>query len=74
MDIGVIVVWLCLVIYMIVVYKAKIIEKKERKWAYLLVGLAVLLSLLAAFNITFNPVISMLNDTFGKLSRLVVNK
>jgi hypothetical protein len=73
MDIGILVVWLSLFIYIIVLFKNKIIDKKERKWVYMLVGLVMGLSLLAAFNVSLNMVISALNNSFGKLSRLVVN-
>jgi hypothetical protein len=72
MDIGILVVWLCLVIYVIVLFKGKIIEKKERKWMFMLVGLVVILSILAGLNISFNMVVSFLNNTFGRLSRMVV--
>lgn len=73
MDIGILVVWLCLVVYVIVLFKGKIIEKKERKWMFMMVGLVAVLSILAGFNVSFNFIISFLNNTFGKLSRMVVN-
>lgn len=73
MDIGFFVVLLCLVSYMLALFKAKIIEKKERKWVYMLVGLVIGLSLLTTFNVSFNFVISLLNNTFGELSRMVVD-
>lgn len=72
MDIGILVVWLCLLVYVIVMFKGNIIAKKERKWMFMLVGLVVLLTLLSGFNVSFNFVISFLNNTFGRLSRMVV--
>jgi hypothetical protein len=73
MDIGILVAWLSLIIYIIVLLKAKIIDKKERKWVYMLIAIVFGLSLVAGFNFSFNMVITFLNNTFGKLSRLVVN-
>lgn len=72
MEIGVLVVWLSLVIYIIIVRKAKIVEKKERKWVYLLVILAVGCSILVMRNISLNYVIFLLNNTIGSLSRMVL--
>jgi len=73
MDIGILVAWLSLIIYVFVLFKKKIIDKKERKWIYMLVAVVFGLSLVAGFNISFNMVISFLNNTFGKVSRMVVN-
>ncbi|MCQ6279120.1 hypothetical protein [Bacillus sp. EB600] len=73
MDIGIIVVWLSLIGYIIIVLKAKIVEKKERKWVYFLVIATVGLSFLIMLNISLNIVISFLNNTFGGISRMVVN-
>jgi hypothetical protein len=73
MDIGIIVVWLSLIGYLIITFKAKIVEKKERKWVYLLVIAAIGFSFLIMRNISLNIVISFLNNTFGGISRMVVN-
>jgi hypothetical protein len=73
MDIGIIVVWISLLGYMIVVYKGKNVEKKERKWVYLLVITAIGFSILIMLNISLNNVIWFLNNTFGGISRMVVN-
>jgi hypothetical protein len=73
MDIGIIVVWISLLGYMIVVYKRKNVEKKERKWVYLLVITAIGFSILIMLNISLNNVIWFLNNTFGGISRMVVN-
>jgi hypothetical protein len=73
MDIGIIVVWISLLGYMIIVYKGKNVEKKERKWVYLLVITAIGFSILIMLNISLNNVIWFLNNTFGGISRMVVN-
>ena len=73
MDIGIIVVWLSLIGYLIITLKAKIVEKKERKWVYVLLIAAIGLSFLIMRNISLNIVISFLNNTFGGISRMVVN-
>ncbi|WML52762.1 hypothetical protein RCG17_25930 [Neobacillus sp. PS3-12] len=73
MDIGIIVVWISLLGYMVVVYKGKNVEKKERKWVYLLVITAIGFSILIMLNISLNNVIWFLNNTFGGISRMVVN-
>ena len=73
MDIGIIVVWLSLIGYLIITLKAKIVEKKERKWVYFLVIAAIGFSFLIMRNISLNIVISFLNNTFGGISRMVVN-
>jgi hypothetical protein len=73
MDIGIIVVWISLLGYMIMVYKGKSVEKKERKWVYLLVITAIGFSILIMLNISLNNVIWFLNNTFGGISRMVVN-
>ena len=73
MDIGIIVVWLSLIGYLIITLKAKIVEKKERKWVYVLVIAAIGFSFLIMRNISLNIVISFLNNTFGGISRMVVN-
>lgn len=72
MDVGVILVWICLIGYLIIVIKTKIVNKKERKWVYVLVMAAIGFSLLIMFNISLNIVISFLNNTFGGISRMVV--
>lgn len=73
MDIGIIVVWISLLGYMVLVYKGKNVEKKERKWAYLLVITAIVFSILIMLNISLNNIIGFLNNTFGGISRMVVN-
>jgi membrane-associated HD superfamily phosphohydrolase len=73
MDIGIIVVWISLLGYMVMVYKGKKVEKKERKWAYLLVITAFVFSILIMLNISLNNIIGFLNHTFGGISRMVVN-
>jgi hypothetical protein len=73
MDIGIIVIWLSLSVYTFILFKRKIIEKKEWKWAFLLTFIAVGLSVLVTLNISLNEVISLLNNTFGGISRMVVN-
>lgn len=70
---GLAAVWLSLFIYLFVVWKAKIVEKKERKWMYLLVAAALGCSILAGLNISLHNVTSFMNNTFGRLSRMVVN-
>lgn len=72
MDIGVIVVWMSLIIYLLIILKAKIIDKKERKWVYLLILIALGCSLLIVFNVSLKNATALLNNTFGRLSRLVV--
>ena len=72
MDLGVVVVWLFLLIYVIIILKTKIIEKKERKWAFLLILIAFACSMLVLFNISLNGAVTFLNNTIGKLSRMVV--
>ncbi|WP_223587933.1 hypothetical protein [Neobacillus bataviensis] len=72
MDLGVIIVWLSLTIYVFIIHKAKIIDKKERKWVYLLVLVAIGCSLLVEFDVSLNSATSFLNNTFGRLSRMVV--
>ena len=73
MDIGIIMVWLSLIGYLIITLKAKIVEKKERKWVYFLVVDAIGFSFLIMRNISLNIVISFLNNTFGGISRMDVN-
>lgn len=74
MYIGIIVVWLSVIGYMIIVLKAKIVKEKEHKWVYILVAAAIGFSLLIMLNISLNIVISFLNNTFGGISRMVVDK
>ncbi|WP_251554097.1 hypothetical protein [Neobacillus muris] len=73
MDIGIIVVWLSLIIYVVVMLKAKIAEKKERKWMYLLVIAALACTILQGYHVHLNGITILLNNTFGRLSRMVVN-
>jgi hypothetical protein len=73
MDIGIIIVWFSLLGYMIMVYKGKDVKKAERKWVYLLVIAAIGFSILIMLNISLNNVIWFLNNTFGGMSRMVVN-
>jgi hypothetical protein len=73
MDIGIIVLWISLIGYIIIIIKGKIVEKKERKWVYLLVIAAIGFSLLIMLNISLNNIIWFLNNTFGGISRMVVN-
>jgi hypothetical protein len=73
MDIGIIVVWISLLGYMVMVYKGKDVEKKERKWVYVLVVTAIGFSILIMLNISLNNIIWFLNNTFGGISRMVVN-
>lgn len=73
MGIGVIVAWVCLMVYMMIIFKAKIVDKKERKWMYLLIIIAVSSSILVIRNISLHYIITFLDDTFGNLSRMVVN-
>ncbi len=72
MNIGVIVVWLSLIIYLVIMVKTKVIEKKERKWLYLLVMITIGFSLLFTLTIYLNGVTTYLNNFFGRLSRMVV--
>jgi hypothetical protein len=72
MKIGMIVVWLCLMLYVLFVFKKEIISKKERKWVYLWVGLAVAMSLLDLFHLSLSTVTTFLNVTFEGISRMVV--
>ena len=72
MDPGIILLWLVLVIYTIIVFRMKIIKKEERKWLFLFLIGVVGLSVLISLDISFNNVTAFLNDTFGKLSRMVV--
>ncbi|MGJ7909675.1 hypothetical protein [Neobacillus sp. LXY-1] len=73
MSIGIVIVWISLMIYLIVVLKAKIIDKKERKWVYLLILAAMGVSLLVALHISLNSITNFLNNSFGRISRLVVD-
>jgi hypothetical protein len=70
---GLIIIWLSLITYVIIVWKAKIVDKKERKWLYLLVAAALGCSIIAGMNISLHGVTAFVNDTFGRLSRMVVN-
>ena len=72
MKIGMIVIWLCLMLYVLFVFKKQIISKKERKWVYLWVGLAVAMSLLDLFHLSLSTVTTFLNVTFEGISRMVV--
>ncbi|MED3624132.1 hypothetical protein [Neobacillus thermocopriae] len=72
MSIGVIFVWLALAIYAIIIWKAKIIDKKERKWVILVLALAIAVSVLAMQNMFLNGITSFLGNTFGRITRLVV--
>ncbi|MEH7108942.1 hypothetical protein [Bacillus sp. JJ1764] len=73
MSIGIVIVWISLIVYLIVVLKAKIIDKKERKWVYLLILAAMGVSLLVALHFSLNSVTNFLNNSFGRISRLVVD-
>ncbi|WP_462409596.1 hypothetical protein [Neobacillus sp. Marseille-QA0830] len=73
MDIGIIVVWLSLIVYVVAMLKGKILAKKERKWMYLLVIVVLGCTVLQGMNINLNMVTVFLNNTFGDLSRMVVN-
>ncbi len=73
MDVGIIVVWLSLAIYAVILIKAGILDKKERKWVYFFVLTAVVFSILVHFNISFNSAVTFFNQTFGNLSRMVVD-
>ncbi|WP_066308168.1 hypothetical protein [Bacillus sp. FJAT-29814] len=70
---SIVVIWLSLFIYILISLKAKIIGKKERKWMYLLVAVALGFSILAGLNISLHGVTTFMNHTFGRLSRMVVN-
>ncbi|WP_042356138.1 hypothetical protein [Bacillus rubiinfantis] len=72
MKIGVIIILVALLVYLIIVFKAKIISKKERKWVYLLVLLTIGCSLLVSFNLYLNGITEFLNNFFGRLARMVV--
>ncbi|WP_160722874.1 hypothetical protein [Bacillus sp. USDA818B3_A] len=67
-----IVVWFSLIFYLLVVFKAKIIDKKERKWVFLWVGLAFGVSMLDMFHLSLSMITTFLNVTFEGISRLVV--
>lgn len=73
MDIGILVIWICLAVYLAIVLKTGILEKRERKWVYLLAAIIFCCSLLAMLNISLNPVLYLLDQTFGALTRMVVN-
>lgn len=73
MGFGIVAIWLSLILYLIIVLRAKIVEKKERKWVYCLLVVAVGFSLLLVLNISLNTVVNFLNNTFGGISRMVVN-
>jgi len=72
MKIGMIVVWLCLIFYVLFVFKKKIISKKERKWVFLWVGIAFAMSILDLFHLSLSTVTTFLNVTFEGISRMVV--
>lgn len=74
MIIGLIVIWVSMLVYVIVLFKQKLIHKKERKWVYLLIAIAMVLSILDSLHITLNFVVTFLNNSFGKISGMVVNK
>lgn len=71
MDIAI--VWLSLAIYVVIIFKAKIIDKKERKWVFLFIILTIGCTVLTGLHLSLNSVTSFLNDSFGRLSRMVVN-
>lgn len=73
MDIGIIVVWFSLLGYMIMVYKGKYVKREERKWVYFIVIAAIGFSILIMLNISLNNAVWFLNNTFGRISRMVVN-
>jgi len=72
MKIGMLVVWLSLIIYVLTIFKEKIVSRKERKWVYIWVGLAFVLSLFDLFHIRISVVTTFINVTFEGISRLVV--
>ncbi|PLS08560.1 hypothetical protein [Neobacillus cucumis] len=72
MKIGIIVVWISLILYTLFVLKKDIVSKKERKWVYLLVGLAFSVSLMDLFHLSLSSVTTYLNVTFEGISRMVV--
>jgi len=72
MDPGNILIWFVLAVYIIIVIKMKIMKRKEWKWMLLLILGAIGCSVLVAKDISFNHVTDILNETFGKLSKMVV--
>jgi hypothetical protein len=72
MDLGIIVVWLSLIVYTVIVMETKIVNKKERKLVFILVTVTVACSFLVLLHISLHGVVTFLNDTFGRLSRMVV--
>jgi len=72
MKIGMLVVWLSLIIYVLTIFKEKIVSRNERKWVYIWVGLAFVLSLFDLFHIRISVVTTFINVTFEGISRLVV--
>jgi hypothetical protein len=73
MDTGIIITIAALSIYLIVLIKGKHVTKKERNWIFLLILMTVGLSSFLMLNIPLNFIITFLNNTFGGLSRMVVN-
>ncbi len=72
MDIGIIVIWLSLIVYTAIVMKTKIVSKQERKWAYILVLVTISCSFLVLLHSSLDGAVAFLNETFGRLSRWVV--
>nr|WP_263326769.1 hypothetical protein [Neobacillus sp. Marseille-Q6967] len=72
MDIGVIVILISIVIYLLIMFKNKMIEKKERKWVFLMLTIVIGLSLMTSFNISLNFIIKFFSNTFGEFTRMVV--
>lgn len=72
MDMGVIVILISIVIYLLVLFKNKMIKKKERKWVFLMLSIVIGLSLMTSFNISLNFIVKFLSNTFGEFTRMVV--
>lgn len=75
MDIGILIIWLCLVVYILISLKAEdIVKKKERKWVCMLVIVTLVCTILSVLHISFHEALSVLDDIFGNISRMVVKK
>jgi hypothetical protein len=69
-----IITWIIMLVYLFIVLKKGLVEKKQRKWVYLAVALTVGITLCAVFEIPVYIAMEFLNKTVGGITKRMVEK
>ncbi|NHM33778.1 hypothetical protein [Neobacillus terrae] len=69
-----IITWIILLIYLIIVIKKGLVEKKQRKWVYLVAALTVCITLCVVFEIPVHIAMEFLNNKVGGITKRMVEK